>query len=182
VNQVAKIEETASTAYSLRAAHRSDDFLKIMPPAEDTEWHPLPAIRDGITFAVRFIGSSKMWGHHRAYLDHVHVARGKVFATDGKCLVEYSVGECPDFSILPAQVAQIKAFGDDPSDVNLGNHLMLKWQNGNYLITRFTRYRTFPDAIVSCCRFRGHRDKVFQRKRRFIWRDGSSAASSSLRR
>ncbi|WP_295019621.1 transposase, partial [Tabrizicola sp.] len=25
---------------------------------------------------------------------------------------------------------------------------------------------------VSCCRFRGHRDKVFQRNRRFLWRDG----------
>ncbi|MBN2631316.1 MAG: hypothetical protein JXR75_12360 [Rhodobacteraceae bacterium] len=144
MNQVAKIEETASTAYSLRAAHRSDDFLKIMPPAEDTEWHPLPAILDGITFAARFIGSSKMWGHHRAYLDHVHVARGKVIATDGKCLVEYSVGECPDFSILPVQVAQITAFGEAPSHVNLDSRLKLKWANGNYLITKF---RTFPELV-----------------------------------
>jgi len=40
----------------------------------------------------------------------------------------------------------------------------------------------YADVGLSCCRFRGHRDKVFQRKRRFLWRDGSSAASSSLRR
>ena len=144
VNQVAKIEETASKAYSLPFAHRSDDFLKIMPPAADTEWHSLPFILDGITFAARFIGSSKMWGSHRAYLDYVHVVGGKVFATDGKCLVERSVGDCPDFSILPAQIAQIRAFGDDPSDVNLDNHLMLKWPNGNFLVTRF---RTFPDLV-----------------------------------
>ena len=144
VNQVAKIEETASKAYSLPFAHRSDDFLKIMPPAADTEWHPLPNILDGMMFAARFIGSSKMWGPHRAYLDLVHVAGGKVFATDGKCLVERSVGDCPDFSILPAQIAQIKAFGDDPSHVNLDHRLTLMWQNGNYLITR---YSTFPEAI-----------------------------------
>lgn len=85
-----------------------------------------------------------MWGPHRAHLDHVHVARGKVFAADLKCLVEYEVGECPDFSILPVQVAQIKAFGEAPSHVSLDQRLKLKWANGNYLITKF---RTFPKII-----------------------------------
>ena len=35
---------------------------------------------------------------------------------------------------------------------------------------------------VACCRFRGHRDKVFNGTGELEWREGSSAASSSLRR
>lgn len=143
MNQVAKIEGPTQ-AFSPPFAHRSDEFLRIAPPAADTEWHPLPDILDGITLASRFTGSSKAYGDHRAHLDHVHVARGKVFATDARCLVEYDVGECPDFSILPVRVAQIKAFGEAPSQVNLDCYLKLKWSNGNCLITKF---RAFPKII-----------------------------------
>lgn len=142
MNQVAKIEGLTGQAYRLPFAHRSGPF-KITPPTADN-WHPLPDILDGITFAKAFVGSSKMWGLHREHLDHVHVARGKVFAYDLLCLIEYDVGECPDFSILPIRVAQIAAFGEAPSHVNLDQQLKLKWANGNYLITKF---RTFPKII-----------------------------------
>lgn len=146
MNQVAKIEGLTGQAYRLPFAHRSDPFT-FTPPAADTEWHPLPDILDGITFATRFTGSSKGYGEDRAHLDHVHVARGKVFAADTKCLVEYDVGECPDFSILPVRVAQIKAFGEAPSHVSLDQRLKLKWSNGNTLITRFRTFSRKIDAF-----------------------------------
>lgn len=144
MNQVAKIEAATGRTYSLTFANRSAQFLAITPPAADTEWQPLPDILDGITFAARFTGSSKTWGHQRAYLDHVHVARGKVFATDGICLVEYAVGECPDFSLLPVWVAQIQAFGTAPCDLSIDHRLKLRWSNGNVLVTP---YQSFPKAI-----------------------------------
>jgi hypothetical protein len=36
-------------------------------------------------------------------------------------------------------------------------------------------------AIIACCRFRGHRDKVFDGTGESEWEEGSSTASSSLR-
>ena len=42
--------------------------------------------------------------------------------------------------------------------------------------------RYIPIDEVACCRFRGHRDKVFDGTGELECRDGSSAASSSLRR
>lgn len=155
VNQVAKIEAATGRTYALSFAHRSAEFLAITPPAADTEWQPLPDILDGITFAARYVGDSKMWGPHRAYLDHVHVARGKVFATDGICLVEYDVGECPDFSLRPVQVAQIKAFGTAPSHMSLDDRLKLRWSNGNMLVTPF---QSFSKAINEFERIIGAHD------------------------
>lgn len=155
VNQVAKIEAMTGGTYSLPFAPRSADFLAITQPAADTEWQPLPDILDGITFATRYVGDSKAHGHWRDYLDHVHIARGKVFATDGICLVEYDVGECPDFSVLPLRVAQIKAFGASPSHVSFDSRLKLKWSNGNILITQF---RTYPKIIDKMARVLGEHD------------------------
>lgn len=43
------------------------------------------------------------------------------------------------------------------------------------------RINVYP-VKVACCRFRGHRDKVFNGTGELEWREGSSAASSSLRR
>ncbi len=42
--------------------------------------------------------------------------------------------------------------------------------------------RDLPGVAVACCRFRGHRDKVFDGTGEWECEEGSSAASSSLRR
>ena len=50
-------------------------------------------------------------------------------------------------------------------------------------ITKVVKAGSFAKfTILSCCRFRGHRDKVFFETGGWQCNDGSSAVSSSLRR
>ncbi|MER9237120.1 transposase [Mesorhizobium sp. M0622] len=57
---------------------------------------------------------------------------------------------------------------------NVATSLIYKWR-------RTVRTRETGFAEVACCRFRGHRDKVFNGTGEWKCREGSSAASSSLR-
>ena len=49
-------------------------------------------------------------------------------------------------------------------------------------VAHYNHLRYHESINLACCRFRGHRVKVFNGTGGVQWRDGSSAASSSLRR
>lgn len=141
VNQVAKIEKMSGARGCVFNPRLTTDAMWAPmdllhgPHDNDLDWHTTPScLVEGLKFASRFVGRS-IHGPHRDWIEHVHVANGKAYATDGLILVEYDVGEsdAPYFVHDKKQIALIDSFGERPSEVATGVGTQYRWKNGSRL-------------------------------------------------
>jgi len=171
VNQVAKIEKSLGRVFCPPHVPSCDAPREIVPPT-DTDWVALPErFLDGITFASRFIGNANHIPE-RGYVERVHCADGKAFATDGQSLVEYGMGASPSFSLQPAKIALLKSFGEAPTQIGVEDvRQWFKWANGNYLTIGGSRSSIDERAVERICTVFDAHDWDNFRKMDSAWRD-----------
>lgn len=99
MNQVAKIEKMSGVRGCVFNPRLTTDAkwapmdLLHGPHDSDLDWHTTPPrLVEGLKFASRYVGRL-IAGSYWDWIERVHVANGKAYATDGIILVEYDVGE-----------------------------------------------------------------------------------------